>query len=68
VAALDAGGQTVASTVTDNAGWYSLGLAPGDYTLVVVVNGRYPRCPATRVTVSSIGPANANILCDTGIR
>jgi hypothetical protein len=65
---LGPGGQTVASTVTDNAGAYTLGLAPGDYTVVVVISSRYPRCPATKVTVNSIGQANVDIVCDTGIR
>jgi hypothetical protein len=68
VTALDPGGHTIASTSTDNGGSYSLGLPPGDYTIMVVVNGRYPRCPATKVTVNAAGPANADIACDTGIR
>jgi Carboxypeptidase regulatory-like domain len=67
VSALDPGGQTIASTRTDNAGYYAVTLAPGDYTIEVVINGRWPRCPTTKVTVPP-GQVKVDIVCDTGIR
>ena len=68
VDAQDGSGRTVASTHTDAAGRYSLGLAPGSYTLVVVTGTAFPRCPPTAVTVRSGAPTRADIGCDTGIR
>jgi hypothetical protein len=68
VDARDASGRTVATTRTDQAGSYSLSLAPGTYTLVAVTGQTYPRCPPTPVTVGSGGPTRADISCDTGIR
>jgi hypothetical protein len=68
VDAQDASGRTVATTRTDQAGRYSLGLAAGTYTLVAVTGATYPRCPPTSVTVRPVGPTRADINCDTGIR
>ena len=68
VDAEDGSGRTVASTQTDQAGRYSLALAPGNYTLVVVTGTAFPRCPPTAVTVRSGAPTRADIGCDTGIR
>lgn len=68
VDAQDGSGRTVASTHTDQAGRYSLGLAPGSYTLVAVTGSAFPRCPPTAVTVRSGAPTRADIGCDTGIR
>ena len=38
------GGRTVASTTSNAQGDYSIRLAPGGYTLVVVTNSAFPRC------------------------
>jgi hypothetical protein len=62
------GGTTVASTTSNGQGDFTLRLAPGRYTLVVVTNGTFPRCPAVDVTVPPGSPVRADISCDTGIR
>lgn len=68
VVAIDGDGSTIATTETDATGHYSIELAPGDYTLRVVVVGPFPSCPDTPVTVRPGAPTTANIDCDTGIR
>lgn len=68
VVAIDGEGSTVASTETDATGHYSLGLPAGEYTLHVIVDGLFPTCPDTPITVRSGAPVTANIDCDTGIR
>jgi len=62
------GAHTAASTTSDGQGAYRMSLAPGRYTLVVVTNSSFPRCPAVDVTVPSGPPVRADISCDTGIR
>ncbi|GAC1323658.1 MAG: hypothetical protein NVSMB16_16940 [Acidimicrobiales bacterium] len=61
-------GSVASSAHTDASGNYSLALAPGQYTLVVVTGAAYPRCPSTPVTVTSGPPTRTDIACDTGIR
>ena len=68
VDAVDATGHNTASAVTDDAGRYAIGLPPGAYTLRVVIDALFPRCPETQVTVSPGPPATADIICDSGIR
>jgi len=60
--------RTVARTRSDANGDYSMRLAPGRYTLVVQTGSRFPRCPATAVTVPRNQVVTADISCDTGIR
>jgi len=62
------GGRTVASTTSNAQGDYSIRLAPGGYTLVVVTNSAFPRCNPVDVTVPPGSPVRADISCDTGIR
>jgi len=68
VDAVDSEGRTAASATTDDAGRYALGIAPGSYTLRVAVDGPFPRCPDTPVSVTAGSAAVADIGCDTGIR
>jgi hypothetical protein len=68
VDARNGSGSTVATTTSDSSGYYALGLAPGDYTLVVVTSNGWPRCPDTPVTVRPGAATRADISCDTGIR
>jgi hypothetical protein len=68
VDAIDAGGQTAGSATTDGLGRFAISAAPGGYTLRVVINGPFPRCPDTPVTVTAGDPVTADISCDTGIR
>ncbi|HEU5002871.1 MAG TPA: hypothetical protein VFW71_08840 [Actinomycetota bacterium] len=58
----------VASAQTSATGTYSLSVAPGSYTLVVVVPGTFPRCPDTAAVVAPGALTTVNIVCDTGIR
>jgi hypothetical protein len=68
VEGLDSGGQVVGRADTDTQGAFTLPLPPGDYTLHVVHDGLYPRCPDTPVTVTVGGPTHIDIACDSGIR
>jgi hypothetical protein len=68
VDARDGSGHTVASTQSDADGRYAMSLAPGQYTLVVVTGGSFPRCPDTPITVKPNQVTTADISCDTGIR
>lgn len=68
VESVDPTGNVVGMTTTDDAGRYAIHLAPGDYTLHIGIDGPFPRCPESKVTVPP-GPAvTVNIDCDTGIR
>jgi hypothetical protein len=68
VDALDAAGRTAGGATTDEAGDYSILLPPGDYTLRVVIDGPFPQCPETAVTVTPGPPVTTDVECDTGIR
>lgn len=68
IAAITADSATAATTSTENDGRYAFNLAPGRYTLRVSVDGPFPRCPDTTVTVTNGPAATADITCDTGIR
>ena len=65
---MPSGTPRIASTHTDQAGRYSLGLAPGSSTLVSVTGSTFPRCPAVPVTVRPGAATRADLACDTGIR
>jgi len=58
----------VASTRSNSAGDYAMGLRPGRYTLVVDTGSTFPRCPTKAVTVAKGQSVRADIGCDTGIR
>ncbi len=68
VDAVDATGRTVAGASTDDAGRYATSLPSGQYTLRVLTDGPFPRCPDTAVTVTEGSPVTSDIDCDTGIR
>ena len=60
--------RVVASTRSNSAGDYAMGLRPGSYTLVVNTGATFPRCPTKPVTVPTGQSVRADISCDTGIR
>ncbi len=66
--ARSAAGSTVGWTRSDASGRYLIRLSPGDYTLFVVTDSRWPRCPEKPVTVRFDRGTRADIACDTGIR
>ena len=66
--ALDGSGVVVGSDTTNADGNFAITLAPGDYTLHVAITGTFPRCTDVDVTVTSGGPQQHDIGCDTGIR
>ena len=68
VEAVDASGQVVGRDGTDQAGAYAISLPPGRYTLEVRLQGTYPRCPDTPISVPAGSPVTVDIGCDTGIR
>ena len=68
VDALDLAGRTVAAATTDDVGRYAISLPSGQYTLQVVIDGPFPRCPDTAVSVTGGSPVTGDIDCDTGIR
>ena len=68
VEAVDPTGNVAGMTTTDDAGRYAIHLAPGSYTLHVGIDGPFPRCPESGVTVAPGPPITVNIDCDTGIR
>ena len=68
VEAVDGSGQSVAHTDSDAQGAFTLDLAPGEYTLRVVTNAAYPRCPDTPAVVTEGARTQIDITCDTGIR
>jgi hypothetical protein len=68
VDALDPTGRTVADATTDDDGRYAISLPSGQYTLRIVTDAPFPRCPDTAVSVTEGSPVTSNIDCDTGIR
>ena len=68
VDALDSTGHTANSAKADSTGRYAMSLPPGGYTLRVVTDGPFPRCPDTPATVTQGPPSTVDIACDTGIR
>lgn len=68
VEAVDPTGNVAGMTTTDDAGRYAIHLAPGSYTLHVSIEGPFPRCHESGVTVAPGPPLTVNIDCDTGIR
>lgn len=61
-------GRVVASTRTNTAGNYTVGVQSGKYTLAVVTGRAFPRCPHDVVTLAADSRVRADISCDTGIR
>jgi len=60
-------GQTVASTNTNSAGDYAVGVpSPGVYTVVVAGGSSFMTCPPKRVKVQSGQSVQANITCHFG--
>ena len=61
--------HTVASTRSNSAGDYAVGVPrPGTYTVVVNTGSTFPRCPTQLVTVPKGQSAPVDIACDSGIR
>ena len=61
--------RTVASTRSNSAGDYAVGVPrPGTYAVVVDTGSTFPRCPTTSVTVPRGQSIRVDITCDTAIR
>jgi hypothetical protein len=60
--------RTVASTRSNSAGDYAMGLRAGTYTITVDTGSMFPRCPTKTITVAKGQSVEVNVLCDTGIR
>jgi Alpha amylase, C-terminal all-beta domain len=61
--------RTVASTRSNSAGDYAVGVPrAGTYTVVIDTGAMFPRCPTKTVTVSKSQSVRVDMLCDTGIR
>ncbi|SRR5258708_1038943 len=67
VEAVDARGNVVASTKTDGSGHYSLSLAPGQYTLVLVPKIGLGNITGNQVDVKT-GTNTFDLSVDTGLR
>jgi len=65
---IDSSGKVVASAISGDDGKFALRAMPGDYTLKVVIDAYYPRCPTVDVLVPKEGLAESNIVCDSGMR
>lgn len=61
-------GTVVARTKSDDNGDFRVDVAPGAYTIVIVVDAILPSCSKVDVIVSKGQTATAEIDCDTGIR
>jgi len=61
--------RTIASTTSNSAGDYAMGVRrAGTYTIVVDTGSTFPRCPTKTVTVGPSQSVEVDITCDTGIR
>lgn len=65
---LDAHGTAIANATTGTDGAFSMQATPGRYTLQVVKQGPYPRCPPLPVTIVAGAMAPATVACDSGMR
>ena len=57
-------GHTVASTTSNSAGGYALGLRPGTYTIAASASATLPRCPTKTVTVGKGQSVRVDIVCN----
>ena len=65
---LDERGGVVARTTSGTDGGFAMQAPPAQYTLQVVRQGLYPRCPALPVTIVAGSMANGTLTCDSGMR
>ena len=65
---VNSAGKVVASAKSDENGKYTLHAKPGKYSLKVVIDAYYPRCPMVEVQVRKHGLTDADIQCDSGMR
>lgn len=65
---LSSAGALVSSTLSDEQGRFKIEASPGTYTLHVDVEGLYPRCDDTRLTISGSRQTRVLIRCDSGMR
>ena len=61
-------GHTVASTQSNSAGGYAMGLRPGTYNIVASAASTHVRCPTKTVTVGKHQSLRVDIVCNTAIR
>ena len=64
----NASGSLAHSAVTGADGRFTIHAAAGDYELRVAVQGRFPRCRATAITIHEGQMARVEISCDSGMR
>jgi hypothetical protein len=64
---LDSMDQIVGTAITDSRGLFAIRSEPGDYAVYFDLDGIFPRCPSTPITVLD-GLVAVTIDCDTGIR
>ena len=64
---LDSMDQIVGTAITDSRGLFAIRSEAGDYTVYFDLDGIFPRCPLTPITVLD-GLVAVTIDCDTGIR
>jgi len=65
---VDSTGKVAASATSDANGKFVVNAKPGKYSLKVVIDALYPRCPQVEVQVRKHSMADADILCDSGMR
>ena len=65
---IDSAGKVVASAISGEDGKFNLSAMPGEYTLKVVIDAYYPRCPTVGVLVRKESLVDANIVCNSGMR
>ncbi|MDB5244200.1 MAG: protein of unknown function with transrane region [Parcubacteria group bacterium] len=58
----------ITSVTSDVAGYFSVSLAPGMYTLAPSGGSVFPRCSETKVVVVGGKTETMNLHCDSGIR
>ena len=65
---LSSAGAVVATTTTDIDGQFDLQAKPGNYSIKVVIDALYPRCPVVEIEVRKRGVTHAHVMCDSGMR
>ena len=61
-------GTVVARSTSATDGGFSMVAPAGHYTLQIVRQGVYPRCPTMPVLISVGAMANLTVICDSGMR
>lgn len=62
------GDKVVAKATTGEGGKFTIHAKPGKYSLKVVIDAMYPRCPTVDVKIHKRQLVGGNISCDSGMR